>query len=75
MEEAGFVLGKTKTKTAMSPRARSQSVLQAKLLALEIKALPKDTNVDVLLADTPKGEQNRNPKEDQVSIRCPYYGL
>ena len=56
VQEAGFVLGKIDTKTATSPRARSRSILQARLLALEIKALPKDVNVDDLIADTPKGE-------------------
>ena len=68
-------MGKIETQKVTSPRARSRSVLQAKLLALEIKALLNDANVDVLLADTPKCERNRNPTEDQVSIRCPYYGL
>ena len=48
-------------KKVTPPRARSRSVLQAKLLELEIKALLKDANVDVLIANTPKGEQNRNP--------------
>ena len=68
VQEAGFVLGNIETKTATSPRARSRSVLQDKLLALEIKALPKDASVDVLIADNPKGERNRNPKKDQLSI-------
>ena len=54
VQEAAFVLGKIETKKVTSPRARSGSVLQDKLLALEIKALPKDANVNVLLADTPK---------------------
>ena len=58
VQEAAFVLGKIETKKVTSPRARSRSILQAKLLALEIKALPKDANVGVLLANTPKGEQN-----------------
>ena len=59
----------------MSPRVRSRSVLQAKLLDLEIKALPKDANVDVLIADIPKGEQNQNPTKNQYSIQCPSFGL
>ena len=58
VQEAGFVLGKTETKTAMSPSARSRSVIQDKLLALETKAAPKDYNVDVLITYVPKGEQN-----------------
>ena len=53
VQEAAFVLGNIEIKKVTSPRARSRSVLQAKLLALEIKALPKDANVDVLIADTP----------------------
>ena len=44
-------------------------------MALEIKALPKNENVELLLADTPKGERNRNLTEDQESIKCPSYGL
>ena len=49
--------------------------IRAKLLALEMKALPKNANYDCLLADTPKGERNRNPTEDQESIQCPLFGL
>ena len=75
VQEDAVVLGKIETNKVTSSRARSRSILQAKLLALEIKALPKDANVNVLLADTPKGERNRNPTEDQESIRCPSYGL
>ena len=58
VQEAGFVLGKIETKTATSPRERSSSVIQDKLLALEMKASPKDYNVDVLITYVPKGEQN-----------------
>ena len=58
VQEAGFVLGNIKTKMDPSPRARSRSVLQAKLFSLEMKALPKDANVDVLISDVPKGERN-----------------
>ena len=58
-----------------SPRARSRSIIRAELLALEIKALLKNANVDNLLADSPKGERNRNPTEDQESIQCPSFGL
>ena len=68
VQEAAFVLGKIETKNVTSPRARSRSVLQAKLLALEIKALPKDSNVDVLIANTPKGEQNRNPMKNSYGL-------
>ena len=73
VQEAAFVLGNIETNKVTSPRARSRSILQAKLLALEIKALPKDANAELLLADTPKGERNRNPTEDQESIKCPSY--
>ena len=75
VQEAVFVLGKIETKKVTSPRERSRSVLQAKLLALEIKALPKDANVDVLIANTPKGDRNKNTTKDQLSIKCPSYGL
>ena len=65
VQEALFVLGKIETNKVTSPRAMSRSILQAKLLALEIKALPNNANFELLLADTPKGERNRNPTEDQ----------
>ena len=66
-------MGDIETKTSMSPRARSRSVLQAKLLALDIKALPKDANVDVLIDNVPKGERNQNPTKKQYSIQCPSF--
>ena len=75
VQEAGFVLGNIETKTATSQTARSQYALQTKLLALENKALSKDANVDVLIADVPKGDWNRNPTKNQYSIQCPSFGL
>ena len=74
VQEYGYVLGKIETKTAMSPRARSWSVLQAKLLALKMKAHPKDSDFGFIISDVPKGERNRNPTEHQYSIKCPYFG-
>ena len=75
VQEAAFVLGNIETKTATSPSTRSRSVLQAKLLDLEIKALPKDSNVDVLISGIPKSEQNRSPTKNQLSIQCLSFGL
>ena len=74
-QEDGFVLGKIETKIAKYPRARSWSVLQAKLLALKIKVLPKDVDVDVLIADVPKDERNRNPTKNKYSIKFPSFVL
>ena len=65
VQEAGYLLSKIETKTATTSWARSRSVLQAKLAALEMKAHPKDTDVDVILADLPKGERNKNPTDNQ----------
>ena len=65
VQESGFVLGNIETKTATSQTARSQYALQTKLLALENKALSKDANVDVLIADVPKDNWNRNPTKNQ----------
>ena len=65
VQEAAFVLGKIETDVVTSPRARSRSIIRAKLLALEMKALLKNANFDCSLADTPKGERYRNPTEDQ----------
>ena len=75
VQEAAFVLGQIETDAVTSPKARSRSILRAKLLALEMRALPKNANLNSLLADSPKGERNRNPTEDQESIQCPSYGL
>ena len=75
VQETVFVLGKIETKNVTSPRARSRSILQAKLLALEIKSLPKDAKFYVLIADTPKGDRNLNPTKNQYSIQCPSFGL
>ena len=74
-QEAGYVLGKIETKTTTYPRARSRSVLQAKLAAMEMKAHPKDADVDVIIADLHKVERNRNPSDNQYSINCPYFDL
>ena len=65
VQEAAFFLGKIDTNKVTSPRARSRSILKAKLLTLEITALPNNANFELLLADTPKDERNRNPTEDQ----------
>ena len=66
VQEDGCVLGKIETKTATTPRAKSRSILQTKLAALEMREHPKDVDVDVILADLPKGEQNINPTEQSV---------
>ena len=58
VQESVFVLGKIETDKVTSPRARSRSIIQAILLALEMKTLPKNANVELLIADTPKGERN-----------------
>ena len=75
VQEAAFFLDKIETKKVTSPRARSRSVLQDKLFPLEINALPRYANINVIIANTPKGERNRNLTKNQVSIKCPSYGL
>ena len=75
VQEAGYVLGNIETKTSMSPRARLQSVFQAKLLALDMKALPEDADVDVLIVYVSKSKRNQNPTNNQYYIKCPYFGL
>ena len=75
VQEDVFLLGKVQTNMATSPRARSRSVLQAKLLALEMKALPNDANINVLITNVPKGDWNRNTNIKKYSIQCPYFGL
>ena len=75
VQEAGYISGQIKTKTATTPRAKSRSVLNAKLAYLEMMAHPKNDNIEEILADILRGEQNRNPTEKQYSIPCPSFGL
>ena len=63
------------TNTATTPRAKSRSVLKVKLEALEMRAHPKDVDIEEILSDISWGEQNRHPVEKQYSIKCPSFGL
>ena len=65
VQEAGCVLGVIETRTSTNPREKSRSVLKAKLVALEMKANLKNADIEEILADIPRGEQNRNPTEKQ----------
>ena len=56
VQGSGYILGKIETNTATTTRARSQSVLEAKLAALEIRTYPKGADIDEILADIPKGK-------------------
>ena len=62
VEETGYVLVNIETKTATTPRAKSRSVLKSKLVNLEMRAHPKDVDIEEILADIPRGEHNRNRK-------------
>ena len=75
VQQAGYFLGNIETKTATTPRAKSRSVLKVKLEALEMRAHPKDADIEKILADISRGEQNRNPTEKQYPIQCPSFGL
>ena len=75
VQEADYVLGNIETTTATTLRSNSRSVLKVELAALEMRAHPKDTDIEEILADMPRGEQNRHPTEKQYSIRCPSFGL
>ena len=59
----------------MTPRAKSRSALKAKLEALEMKAHPKNADIEEILAGIPRGEQNRYTMEKHYSIPCTYFGL
>ena len=72
---ADRVLGKIETKTTTTPRAKSRSVLKSKVAALKMRSHPKDADIEEILADIPRGEQNRHPTEKQHSIQCPSFGL
>ena len=74
VQEYGYVLGKIETNIAATTRVRSRSLLHNKLAALEMKAHPMDADVNVIIADLPKGERNRNPTDNQYSIKCPSFG-
>ena len=75
VQEAGYVLGNIETKTAATPRANSRSVLKAKLATLDMRAHIKNADIEEILADITRGEQNRNPMEKQYYMQCPSFGL
>ena len=75
VQEYGYVLGNIETKTDTNPRAKSRSVLKSKLAALEIRAHPKNVDIEEILSGIPMGEQNINPMEKQYSIPCPSFVL
>ena len=75
VQEADYVLGNIETKTATTPRAKSRSVLKVKLAALDMRAHQKDADIEEILADIPRCEQNRHPTEKQHSIQCTSFGL
>ena len=75
VHEGNYVLGNIETKTTKTPRAKSRSVLKAKLAAFEMRAHPKDADIEEILDDISRGEQNRNWTEKQYSIHCPSFGL
>ena len=62
VQEADYVLEKIETKTSTTPRDKSESVLKVKLAALDMRAHPKDEDIEEILADIPRGEHNRNRK-------------
>ena len=68
VQEACYVLENIETKTATTPRARSRSVLKAKLAALEMRSHPKDADIEEILADIPRSEKNRKPMEKQCLL-------
>ena len=75
VHEGNYVLENIETKTATTPRAKLHSALKAKLAALEMRAHPKDADIEKILADISRGEKNRHPTEKQYSIQCPSFGL
>ena len=75
VQEARYVLGHIDTKTATNPRVKSRYFLKAKLAVLKIRAHPNNAEIEKILDDISKGEQNRNPTEKQYSIPCPPFWL
>ena len=58
VQEAGYVLGKLGDNTAYTPRVKSWSVFKAKLAVLEMQGDPNKADIDITLADIPKGKKN-----------------
>ena len=56
VQEDGYVLGNIETNTTTTPRAKSRSVLKFKLAALEIRAHPKNADIEEILDDMTRGE-------------------
>ena len=75
VQVSDYVLENIETKTATTPGAKSWSVLKVKLEDIEMRAHTKDVDIEEILSDIPRGEQNRHPMEKQYSILCPYFGL
>ena len=75
VQDYGYVFVNIETKTATTPRAKSRSVLKFKLESLEMRAHPKDADIEKILVDIPSIDQNRHPSEKQYSIQCPSFEL
>ena len=52
------MLGKLSSTTASTPRVKSRPVFKAKLAVLEMQGDPNKADIDITLADIPKGKRN-----------------
>ena len=75
VQEYGYVLVNIETNTATTPMAKSLSVMKAKLAALEIRLNLNNADIEEILDDIPRGEQNINLTEKQYPIQWPSFGL
>ena len=69
VQETGDVLKDIESQTSTTPRARSWSVLKENLADLEMRAHPKDADIDEILAYIPRCGQKRNPTDKQYVWR------
>ena len=65
VQEAGYVLGQIGANTASTPRVKSGCILKAELAVINMRKLFTKAYIDEILDDTPKGERNLTPTENQ----------
>ena len=71
VQESGYVLWQIGAKTAMTPRVKSRSVLKAKLAVLKIQEHPKNSKIEEIMADIPKGEINQTRQKSSIPYHVP----
>ena len=60
---------------AVTTSANSRSAINEKLAVFEMKAYFTGSDLESILADSPKGDRNRICTDDQYLVKCLSYGL